>query len=146
VYGFLSILAVTPCLGFALRALPLTPPEFAIGEGSGLNPAMRCCSRGDVAQTCVHVHLRGRYRATSMRYHSACRLVPCRLPSCRFPTCVPCTAARQAGLTIFAAVPTTLGVGEALVRASKGNAALALLLLGGTTSLGKRRRNPSSLS
>ncbi|KAI7843756.1 hypothetical protein COHA_002654 [Chlorella ohadii] len=70
VYGFLAILAVTPCLGFALRALPLTPPEFAIG------------------------------------------------------------------LTIFAAVPTTLGVGEALVRASKGNAALALLLLVGTNSLG----------
>lgn len=34
-------------------------------------------------------------------------------------------------------MPTTLGVGEALVRASKGNAALALLLLVGTNSLGE---------
>lgn len=33
-------------------------------------------------------------------------------------------------------MPTTLGVGEALVRASKGNAALALLLLVGTNCLG----------
>lgn len=37
---------------------------------------------------------------------------------------------------MFAAVPTTLGVGEALVRASGGNAALALLLLVGTNALG----------
>ncbi|EFN58255.1 hypothetical protein CHLNCDRAFT_20234, partial [Chlorella variabilis] len=70
VYGFVGILALTPFLGFALRELPLTPPEFA------------------------------------------------------------------SGLTIFAAVPTTLGVGEALVRASGGNAALALLLLVGTNALG----------
>lgn len=35
-YGFLSILLITPCLGFALRELPLTPPEFAVGG----------CSRG----------------------------------------------------------------------------------------------------
>jgi sodium/bile acid cotransporter 7 len=33
-------------------------------------------------------------------------------------------------------VPTTLGVGEALVRASSGNTALALLLLVGTNALG----------
>lgn len=33
-------------------------------------------------------------------------------------------------------MPTTLGVGEALVRASGGNAALALLLLVGTNALG----------
>ena len=69
-YGVVAILGVTPCLGFALRALPLTPPDFA------------------------------------------------------------------AGLAVFAAVPTTLGVGEALVHASKGNAALALLLLVGTNALG----------
>jgi sodium/bile acid cotransporter 7 len=30
-WGFLSILVLTPCLGFALRELPLTPPEFAVG-------------------------------------------------------------------------------------------------------------------
>lgn len=30
-YGFLSILLITPCLGFALRELPLSPPEFAVG-------------------------------------------------------------------------------------------------------------------
>lgn len=30
-WGFLSILALTPCLGFALRELPLTPPEFSVG-------------------------------------------------------------------------------------------------------------------
>lgn len=34
-YGFLSILLITPCLGFALRELPLTPPEFAIGAAGG---------------------------------------------------------------------------------------------------------------
>jgi sodium/bile acid cotransporter 7 len=59
-------LAVTPCLGFALNAIPFTPTEFA------------------------------------------------------------------AGLAIFSAAPTTLGVGAALVRQSKGNDALALLLLIGT--------------
>lgn len=66
VWGFVTILLVTPCLGFALKAIPFTPPEFA------------------------------------------------------------------AGLAIFSAAPTTLGVGAALVRQSKGNDALALFLLTGT--------------
>jgi predicted Na+-dependent transporter len=39
------------------------------------------------------------------------------------------------GLTIFMAAPTTLGVGQALVQASGGNAALALLLLVETNML-----------
>jgi hypothetical protein len=56
---------VTPCLGFALREIPLNPPEFA------------------------------------------------------------------AGLALFAAVPTTLGVGVSLVRSCAGNEGLALLLTGG---------------
>ena len=66
VWGFITILGITPCLGFALIAIPFTPPEFA------------------------------------------------------------------AGLAIFSAAPTTLGVGAALVRQSKGNDALALFLLTGT--------------
>ena len=31
VYGFVSILFITPCLGFALRAIPLQPSDFAAG-------------------------------------------------------------------------------------------------------------------
>lgn len=31
VYGFVAILVITPCLGFALRAVPLHPWEFASG-------------------------------------------------------------------------------------------------------------------
>jgi solute carrier family 10 (sodium/bile acid cotransporter), member 7 len=58
VFGFVSILGVTPCLGFALAALPVSPPEF------------------------------------------------------------------PAGLAIFAAAPTTLGVGAALVRSCHGNGTL----------------------
>jgi sodium/bile acid cotransporter 7 len=65
-WGFITILGITPCLGFALNAIPFTPSEFA------------------------------------------------------------------AGLAIFSAAPTTLGVGAALVRQSKGNDALALILLIGT--------------
>ncbi|KAL4859479.1 putative sodium/metabolite cotransporter BASS4 [Chlorella vulgaris] len=61
-FGLISILFVTPCLGFALRVIPLNPPEFA------------------------------------------------------------------AGLALFAAVPTTLGVGVSLVRSCGGNEGLALLL------------------
>lgn len=53
---------MTPCLGFALREIPLNPPEFS------------------------------------------------------------------AGLALFAAVPTTLGVGVSLVRSCGGNEGLALLL------------------
>jgi sodium/bile acid cotransporter 7 len=30
-YGLVAILGITPCLGFAMRALPLDPPEFAAG-------------------------------------------------------------------------------------------------------------------
>lgn len=30
-YGFISTLAITPCLGFAYRAIPLTPDEFTAG-------------------------------------------------------------------------------------------------------------------
>ncbi len=43
VYGFIAILGITPCLGFALRELPLSPPEFAIGAG------------GHAAATCMSV-------------------------------------------------------------------------------------------
>lgn len=32
VFGFVSILFITPCLGFALRYIPLQPREFTIGE------------------------------------------------------------------------------------------------------------------
>lgn len=66
----ISILFVTPCLGFAFRAIPLVPSEFA------------------------------------------------------------------AGLTLFAAVPTTLGVGVSLVRTCKGNEGLALLLTVASNLLG----------
>eukprot|EP00667_Euglena_gracilis_P009121 EG_transcript_9263 len=61
-YGMVSILVLTPCLGFATKEMPLAPPEFVIG------------------------------------------------------------------LTIFCVVPTTLGVGVALVGGAKGNQTLALLL------------------
>ena len=30
-YGFVAIIGITPCLGFALRAIPLTPPEYSYG-------------------------------------------------------------------------------------------------------------------
>ncbi|KAL4419051.1 hypothetical protein ABPG77_010330, partial [Micractinium sp. CCAP 211/92] len=69
-YGLISILFVTPCLGFAFRAIPLVPGEFA------------------------------------------------------------------AGLTLFAAVPTTLGIGVSLVRSCKGNEGLALLLTVASNLLG----------
>ena len=46
------------------------------------------------------------------------------------------TRPTAAGLALFAVVPTTLGVGVALVTASKGNQALALLLTVGTNLLG----------
>ena len=69
VWGIVAILAVTPCLGFALRAVPLVPSEFA------------------------------------------------------------------AGLAIFAAAPTTLGVGAALVRSAGGNDTLATMLMTGTSLL-----------
>ena len=46
-----------------------------------------------------------------------------------------CPPARRAGLTLFCAVPTTLGVGLSLVRACKGNEALALVLTVGTNVL-----------
>ncbi len=41
-----------------------------------------------------------------------------------------------AGLTIFCLVPTTLGIGIALVRSCKGNEAIAVLLTVGTNMLG----------
>ena len=41
VYGFVAILGVTPCLGFALREIPLTPPAFAGGKCA----ACACTSR-----------------------------------------------------------------------------------------------------
>eukprot|EP00898_Chlorokybus_atmophyticus_P008906 jgi/Chlat1/9016/Chrsp94S08290 len=69
-YGSVAILAITPCLGFATRSLPLKPTEFATG------------------------------------------------------------------LTIFTTVPTTLGVGVALVGASKGNQVLALFFTIATNLLG----------
>lgn len=69
-YGFVSILLITPLVGFAIREIPLEPKEFTIG------------------------------------------------------------------LVIFCIVPTTLGVGVALVRACKGNEAIALLLTVGTNILG----------
>jgi predicted Na+-dependent transporter len=31
-FGFISTLAITPCLGFAYREIPLTPDEFTVGE------------------------------------------------------------------------------------------------------------------
>ena len=31
-YGFLSILILSPLLGFALRYIPLQPGEFTVGE------------------------------------------------------------------------------------------------------------------
>ncbi len=69
-FGFVSILLLTPCLGFAIRYLPLNPSAFA------------------------------------------------------------------AGLTLLSAVPTTLGIGIALVRSCKGNEGLALLLTVGSNLLG----------
>lgn len=68
-WGFVSILLITPCLGFAFTAINFTPPEFG------------------------------------------------------------------AGLAIFSAAPTTLGVGAALVRSCKGNDSLATLLMTGTSLL-----------
>jgi sodium/bile acid cotransporter 7 len=32
-WGFLSTLGITPCLGFAFRAVPLSPSAFAAGIG-----------------------------------------------------------------------------------------------------------------
>lgn len=37
-WGFLSILAITPCLAFAFREIPLSPPAFAAGARSLLCP------------------------------------------------------------------------------------------------------------
>ena len=31
-FGFISTLAITPCLGFAFREIPLTPDAFTVGE------------------------------------------------------------------------------------------------------------------
>jgi sodium/bile acid cotransporter 7 len=45
-------------------------------------------------------------------------------------------AAPAAGLTLFSVVPTTLGVGVALVRSCKGNEAIALLLTVASNMLG----------
>lgn len=57
VFGFVSILFITPCLGFALRYIPLQPREFTIGESDkGLGAAQvmpqgpHC--RGMVLQLC----------------------------------------------------------------------------------------------
>ncbi len=44
--------------------------------------------------------------------------------------------ATHAGLTIYSVVPTTLGVGVALVRSCKGNEAIALLLTVASNMLG----------
>jgi sodium/bile acid cotransporter 7 len=68
-FGGVSILLVTPLLGFALRAIPLQPPDF------------------------------------------------------------------RAGLCVFAAAPTTLGVGAAIVRSCRGNDGLATLLMTTTSIL-----------
>jgi sodium/bile acid cotransporter 7 len=68
-YGVVSILLITPLLGFALRAIPLQPADF------------------------------------------------------------------RAGLCVFAAAPTTLGVGAALVRSCRGNDGLATLLMTVTSVL-----------
>lgn len=141
VYGCLAILAVTPCLGFALRELPLTPPEFATGGagGGGAGLAGTAGLEGTAGRDAQRCH------AQPDSWGAGCRRCPAAFPRHARPTCgappSPC-----AGLTIFAAVPTTLGVGEALVRASKGNAALALLLLVSTNSLGARRRCQSLLA
>ncbi|GAX83861.1 hypothetical protein CEUSTIGMA_g11286.t1 [Chlamydomonas eustigma] len=70
VFGLASILFLTPCLGFALRYLPLQPKELCIG------------------------------------------------------------------LVIFCLVPTTLGVGQALVRTCQGNESVALLLIITSNMLG----------
>ena len=40
-YGLVAILAVTPMIGFATIRIPFQPPEFAVGEPSGL--PCRCC-------------------------------------------------------------------------------------------------------
>lgn len=48
---------------------------------------------------------------------------------------MPCIYA-HAGLAMFCVVPTTLGVGVALVRSAKGNEGIALLLIVGTNLLG----------
>ncbi len=45
-------------------------------------------------------------------------------------------AAAAAGLAVYSLVPTTLGVGIALMRSCKGNEAVALLLTVGTNTLG----------
>ena len=50
------------------------------------------------------------------------------------PGCVPLSPL-PAGLVIFSLVPTTLGVGVALVNACKGNEAVAILLTVGTNIL-----------
>lgn len=70
-WGFLSILGITPLLGFALRAVPLIPEEFSTA------------------------------------------------------------------MAIMAAVPTTLGIGLALVVSSDGDDAVAVLLTVGTNLLGE---------
>ncbi|PNH05789.1 putative sodium/metabolite cotransporter BASS4, chloroplastic [Tetrabaena socialis] len=57
----------------------------------------------------------------------ACRTVP--------PT-EPPAYSTGGGLTIFCLVPTTLGIGIALVRSCKGNEAIALLMTVGTNMLG----------
>lgn len=69
-WGFFAILAVTPLLGFALRAVPFVPPEFSTA------------------------------------------------------------------LATMAAVPTTLGIGVALVVSADGDDAIAVLLTVGTNLLG----------
>jgi predicted Na+-dependent transporter len=56
-YGLIAILAITPCLGFAMLALPFQPPEFATGLALfcvvpttlGVGVALTAASKGNQA-------------------------------------------------------------------------------------------------
>ncbi len=132
VYGFIAVLFLTPCLGFAMREIPLDPQLFAIGEspprdgwliaaaarGTG-TPA--CCS--SAAGTC-RCQAPGSLRCIVLKW--------ARLGASSWAR----RDTLPAGLMIFCLVPTTLGIGVALVRSCKGNEGVAIVMTVGTNMIG----------
>ena len=142
-----SILFITPCLGFAFRAIPLVPSEFAAGltlvRAPG-RPWGRCPpgavppvvlllpvllpllmlsnSQGLGAPAMRHLGPSSGGGISHVALAAAAERLPCLCQCLSYLACLPCLQ--------FAAVPTTLGIGVSLVRTCKGNEGLALLLTG----------------
>ncbi len=169
VYGFIAVLFITPCVGFAMREIPLDPQLFAAGEAPtppadapmaapvSTQPALiHATVHGGIgrAPLLAHVLLQARRRK---RVVGTCALACVGRGAGARPRCVvssqetrqarlsdadhavPRDAAHcpmVAGLMMYCLVPTTLGVGVALVRACKGNEGVALIMTVGTNMLG----------